>query len=172
MEKRITRRLAIKTLAVGCSGLTGCTAGGRLFGDDSPAAPGEACSTGRASTDCATPLLEPHSYALTDTTVVVDLGKAACLSRAGRAARLDVEDRDLHFIVVRLDDRKFACLRNRCTHAGRTMSYVQARGLLSCTNYNHSLFELDGTVFKGPAAEPLTSYETRLLDGDALEIRI
>ncbi len=106
---------------------------------------------------CNTPDLEPESYTIEDGRIVIALDKAAALL-PGLAVFLSFPEREIELIIVRPEPDSFVALSRFCTHGKQVLSYNPHRGLLQCNSYNHSLFELDGAVFKGPAESPLTSY--------------
>jgi Rieske Fe-S protein len=68
-------------------------------------------------------------------------------------------------IVVHVETGTYCALSRFCTHAGRTLAYIRTRKVLQCTNFNHSRFELNGDVRKGPAEVPLASHPVRHRDG-------
>jgi nitrite reductase/ring-hydroxylating ferredoxin subunit len=126
----------------------------------------ERASGGRSlSTNCDTPDLSPDCLTFGEDRVVVDLAKAPELAVAGHAANLIDRERSVDLIVVRVEAGIYCALSRFCTHAGRTLAYIRTRKLLQCTNFNHSLFELNGRVRKGPAELPLASHPVRLRDG-------
>ncbi len=67
--------------------------------------------------------------------------------------------------VVALAGGGYAALTAVCTHMGCTVGYNQADGLLDCPCHG-SRFNLDGTVYNGPAVAPLATYgATATADG-------
>ena len=148
--KTYSRRTMLKTTAMTTGAICTC---------------GALAATTRPSDCCNTPDLEPESYTISTDRIVVDISKAASLAEPGFAAFISYPDRDIELIVVRSDVDSFAVLSRFCTHGRQVLSYNQKRGLLQCNNYNHSLFELNGKVFKGPAAKPLASFQTEFSDG-------
>ena len=125
-----------------------------------------------AESDCCnTPDLEPDSFLVTDRNIEIDLLQAHCLEHAGHAAFISIPEARIEMIVVHVDKGEFVALDRFCTHGRQVLSYNQQRQLLQCNNYNHSLFELDGSVYKGPAPTPLRSYPVTL-EQDTLNIRI
>jgi nitrite reductase/ring-hydroxylating ferredoxin subunit len=123
------------------------------------------------STCCSTPDLEPASLSYGDTTLTVDLAQAPSLAEVGDAAFLVNAERQLELILVRAAPDRFVALSRNCTHGGQVVSYARKRGAIICNNYNHSVFDLDGQVVKGPAGTPLKSYPVTLKDG-RLEIAV
>lgn len=123
-------------------------------------------SGGRSlSTNCDTPDLDRDCLTFHEERVVVDLAKAPELAVAGNAANLIDRRRSVELIVVHVEEGIYCALSRFCTHAGRTLAYIRSRKLLQCTNFNHSCFELDGNVRKGPAEVPLASHRVRVRDG-------
>lgn len=110
------------------------------------------------ATGCATPELAPEIYAVAADGVHVDLRRATALGAIPSAALLVVPDREMHLIIVRRARRQFFALSRFCTHAGQVLSFLPKRGVLQCNNFNHSIFDLEGRVVKGPAERPLLSY--------------
>ena len=123
------------------------------------------------STCCSTPDLEPASLGFANATLTVDLAQAPSLAEVGDAAFLVNPERQLELILVRAAPDRFVALSRNCTHGGQVVSYARKRGAIICNNYNHSVFDLDGQVVKGPAGTPLKSYPVTLKDG-RLEIAV
>ena len=77
-------------------------------------------------------------------------------------------------LVYRLGEAVFA-ISNRCTHAGMVLDrgQVQAVGvdaILTCPAHGSRFGLSDGKVRRGPATQPLVSYEAREVDG-RIELR-
>ena len=77
-------------------------------------------------------------------------------------------------LVYRLGEAVFA-ISNRCTHAGMVLDrgQVQAVGadaILTCPAHGSRFGLSDGKVRRGPATQPLVSYEAREVDGQ-IELR-
>ena len=143
MKKNITRRDMLKSSTLAAGGVCTCSALS-VFG---------------AQSDCCnTPHLELESYSIEENRVLIDLEKAASLAEAGNAAFIDKPEKNIQLIIVRPDDNKFVALSRFCTHGRQILSYNSHRRLLQCNSYNHSLFDLDGSVWKGPAPRPLDSF--------------
>ena len=122
----------------------------------------------RRSTNCLTPRLEPESLAIANDVLTIDLAKAACLVEEGSAADVVNPERSIGLVVVHAGKDEYYALSRLCTHADRTLCYVRTRRVLMCANANHSIFDLQGQVVKGPAERPLTSYPTQLKAGKLL----
>src|SRR5262245_10505080 len=89
-----------------------------------------------------------------------------------RLARVDVGGQPA--LVYRLGGSIFAT-SNRCTHAGMVLdrAKVQAFGsdaILTCPAHGSQFGLSDGKVRRGPATQPLISYEAREVDGQ-IEVR-
>lgn len=123
------------------------------------------------STCCSTPDLEPDALTFEERAVTVNLAQAPSLSEVGDAAFLVNPERQVELIVVHAAPDRYVALSRACTHGGQVLSYARKRGALVCNNYNHSIFDLEGKVVKGPAASPLTSYPVALKSGQ-LEISL
>jgi len=116
------------------------------------------------STCCYTPDIEPESIKQMDKCINIDLSKAPSLAKKGHAAYVNSDDGNLKFIVVRVKKNEFYALSRFCTHGRQAISYVAERKLLQCNSYNHSLFDLDGSVWKGPAPDPIKVYPVKYKD--------
>ena len=103
--------------------------------------------------------------------LTIDLRKAPSLRGVGSAAYVVNKDKSLELIVVHAGANRYSVLSRLCTHGGQVVSYNRARGMLQCNNFNHSIFEVNGSVWKGPAEKPLKSYAVVLV-ADALVISI
>jgi Rieske Fe-S protein len=128
-------------------------------------------STAPRSTCCSTPEVEPESVTYGPGGLTIDLLKAPSLREVGSAAYVVNETRSLQLIVVHAEKRAYCVLSRLCTHGGQVVSYNRPRGMLQCNNFNHSIFDLDGRVWKGPAEKPLRSYAVVLVE-DALVISV
>ena len=121
------------------------------------------------STCCFTPDIERESLSFGDKSLIIDLLKAPSIAQKGKAAYVDGLEKDLKIIVVRVKRNKFYALSRFCTHGNQAISYIAERQLLQCNSYNHSLFDLDGNVWKGPAPQPIKVYPIKYMD-NRLEI--
>jgi len=157
MPDGMTRReiIGAGALLVGC--VCGCRTG------DEPAIPRSTC--------CSTPDIEPESVTYGPGGLTIDLLQAPSLQAVGSAAYVVNEARSLQLIVVHADKRIYHVLSRLCTHGGQVVSYNRARRLLQCNNFNHSIFDLNGRVWKGPAPRPLKSYGVVLV-AEALVISV
>jgi Rieske Fe-S protein len=125
---------------------------------------------GIKSTCCNTPEIPTDCYVLIDKSITIDMKKVDVLP-PGHAALIVVADRDLQIIIVRPSEKEYVALSRICTHGGNVVSYNNKRKILQCNNYNHSIFELNGKVLKGPAPEPLHVYPITM-KGDNLVITL
>jgi cytochrome b6-f complex iron-sulfur subunit len=102
----------------------------------------------------------------------VDLGDHPELNQVDGFSLLSVADTGQLLAVVRVaeaGDRPFVVLAGICTHADcRVDTYDRSQQRLICRCHD-SEFELDGTVWGGPALLPLDEYDYTL-DGDILDI--
>lgn len=111
------------------------------------------------STCCITPDIEPECLTFKEDSLVIDLDKTSTLQKVGQAVYVDYKEKDLKMIVVREKRNRYFALSRLCTHGGQALSYVPERNLLQCNSYNHSIFNLDGTVWKGPAPTAIRSFD-------------
>jgi Rieske Fe-S protein len=123
------------------------------------------------STCCTTPEIEPESVSYTDRELVIDLDKARSLEEVGASANLIEPKRELDLILVHEKRHRYRVLSGLCTHFPRPLAYVRSRGVLQCVNFNHSIFDLDGNVVKGPAPKPIRAYPA-ILEGRRLRITL
>jgi nitrite reductase/ring-hydroxylating ferredoxin subunit len=77
-------------------------------------------------------------------------------------------------LVYRLGDAVFA-VSNRCTHAGMVLDRAQVQvvgedAIMTCPAHGSRFGLRDGKVRRGPATQPLASYEAREVDGQ-IELR-
>ena len=157
MRHGMTRREMIEAGALLAGSVCGC----RAMSD--PAAPRSTC--------CSTPDIEPESVTYGPGGLTIDLLKAPSLREVGSAAYVVNEARSLQLIVVHAQKHAYCVLSRLCTHGGQVISYNRDRRMLQCNNFNHSIFLLDGRVWKGPAEKPLRSYAVVLV-ADALVISV
>jgi Rieske Fe-S protein len=115
--------------------------------------------------------VEPESVTFGPGGLTIDLRKAPSLREVGNAAYVARKDKSLDLIVVHAETNRYCVLSRLCTHGGQVVSFNRERGMLQCNNFNHSLFDLNGRVWKGPAEKPLKSYPVVLVE-EALVISI
>jgi Rieske Fe-S protein len=111
------------------------------------------------STCCITPEIEKECLTFKENSVIIDLRKTATLKKSGQAVYVDYPEKELKMIVVREKRHRYYALSRLCTHGGQALSYVPERNKIQCNSFNHSVFNLDGTVWKGPAPSPIRSFE-------------
>jgi Rieske Fe-S protein len=157
MRHELTRREMIGAGVL----LVGSVGGCRTEGD----------ATVPRSTCCSTPDIEPESVTYGPGGLTIDLLKAPSLREIGSAAYVVHEAKFLQLIVVHAEKNVYCVLSRLCTHGGQVISYNRERGMLQCNNFNHSIFLLDGRVWKGPAEKSLKSYRVVLVE-DALVISV
>ena len=69
--------------------------------------------------------------------------------------------------VARLADGSFAAFDDACTHEECPLSGGELEGSrVVCYCHSSEFDVLTGAVLRGPAAEPLPVYETRVVDGE------
>jgi Rieske Fe-S protein len=91
----------------------------------------------------------------------------------GGAVKLTLPDADgpeRKVILMRPGEADYRAFANACTHNGKELNYLHAKGLLACCGRS-SRFDLAGEVIHGPAEEPLPSYPVAQ-EGDELIIDI
>jgi nitrite reductase/ring-hydroxylating ferredoxin subunit len=154
MENRLTRREMMVGTTIGLGAVCACASG------DSAAA--------ERSTNSITPRLEPESLAIGDAHLIIDLAKAVCLAQEGSAAEIVDKEKSIEMIVIHAGKDEYYALSRLCPHAWRTLGYIRTRRVLMCCNANHSIFDLQGRIVKGPAEQPLTSYPVQLSSGKLL----
>lgn len=147
--------VAVSTFSI--LGLTGCT----CQQISSKTAPHSTC--------CSTPNLETESLTKGENRLSIDLSKALSLREVGNAAYIVDSDRPLQIVVVHASRDEYFALSRLCTHGNQVLSYNRQRGILQCNSYNHSIFDLEGEIVKGPAEIPLRTYPVTLTNG-VLEI--
>jgi len=116
------------------------------------------------STCCITPEIEQECLTFNQNSIIIDLGKTVTLQKSGQAVYVDYPGKDLKMIVVREKKNRYFALSRLCTHGGQAISYVPERKKLQCNSYNHSVFNLDGSVWKGPAPNAIRSFD--IISGD------
>jgi Rieske Fe-S protein len=74
-----------------------------------------------------------------------------------------------HAIVLSRADKTVTALTNVCTHKGCNIKPKAGQKILTCGCHG-AQFNLDGTVAKAPAKDPLAHYALRLNDAGLIEI--
>ena len=110
----------------------------------------------RAATGGATAASEPAGW-ITTTLKPADLKDNEFTAVAG------------HAIVLTRADKTVSAVSNKCTHKGCSMNPKAGNKTLICTCHN-SAFNLDGSVAKAPATQPLPHYAIRVNDKGLIEI--
>jgi Rieske Fe-S protein len=123
------------------------------------------------STCCITPEIEQECLTFKENIIIINLEKTTTLQKSGQAVYVDYPDKELKMIVIREKKNRYYALSRLCTHGGQALSYVPERKMLQCNSYNHSIFNLDGTVWKGPAPTAIRSFEV-ISSNQRLEIFI
>jgi Rieske Fe-S protein len=123
------------------------------------------------STCCITPEIEQECLTFKENSIIIDLEKTSTLQKSGQAVYVDYPQKEVKIIVAREKKNRYYALSRLCTHGGQALSYVPERKMLQCNSYNHSIFNLDGTVWKGPAPTAIRSFDI-ISDNHILEILI
>ncbi len=84
------------------------------------------------------------------------------LQKTGGWAILKIRERQIMF--VRDKDDSIKAINPVCTHKNCTVEYHPDVNLIICPCHG-STFNLDGTVVKKPASEPLQTYPARIYKG-------
>jgi Rieske Fe-S protein len=90
------------------------------------------------------------------------------LQQVGGAYRLEIEDLDKDILIARTDTETFVAVDIKCTHKGCLVAYKQEMEktpFFECPCHG-SKFTMEGKPLNGPAKAPLTTYETRLVEGE------
>jgi Rieske Fe-S protein len=109
----------------------------------------------------STPLLPPGSYRVQDGRLRVALSAVGALLNVGRAVKCTLEavhGSERKVIIVRPAEADYRAFSDACTHNGKELNYLHAKGLLACCGRS-SRFDLAGNVIHGPAEDPLPSYQ-------------
>ncbi|MCD6497947.1 MAG: Rieske (2Fe-2S) protein [Deltaproteobacteria bacterium] len=96
----------------------------------------------------------------------LDIGKIGPLTKVGGSAKVVLPHMNDQILIARYASDGYAALSNRCTHRGAEVEYVPKDQVLRCVNYGHSVYRLNGSVFRGPAPRPLRVYRTLLFGGN------
>lgn len=120
-----------------------------------------------------TPPAPEGSYRMEDGRLHLALSEMGTLLGVGGAVKLTLASAvgpEQNVIVVHAGDADYRAFANACTHNGKELNYLHAKGLLACCGRS-SQFDLAGEVLHGPAEESLPSYPVAL-EGDELVIEI
>ena len=123
------------------------------------------------STCCITPEIEQECLTFKENSLIIDLDRTSTLQKIGQAVYVDYPEKDAKMIVVREKKNSYYALSRLCSHGGQALSYIPERKLIQCNSYNHSIFSLDGTVWKGPAPTDIRVFDLQL-NKNKLEIFI
>jgi len=90
----------------------------------------------------------------------------------GKPARVEADGVDV--LVLRVGETLFA-VANRCTHEGAPLHRGVAKALgsdptVTCPAHGSVFSLVDGGVRRGPASQPLATFEARV-NGDTIELR-
>jgi cytochrome b6-f complex iron-sulfur subunit len=101
----------------------------------------------------------PPAVTMCGGNLCIDLTNAAAVRLTAVNGTLLVTSPSDRIIVLRQSDTAFVALSDICTHAGCAVTYSTALGQMTCPCHG-SHFSLSGAVTHGPAARPLTAYQT------------
>jgi len=116
------------------------------------------------------PKIDAGAYLLDGQTVTVMLEKVPELSRAGDSAAIANDSEDIHLIIARTGEDRFAVALNQCPHREKSMGYNHESEYFICAS-GKSEFRLDGSIVKAPVETPLPVY-TWHLEQDRLVIKL
>lgn len=111
------------------------------------------------STCCITSEIELECLTFKENSLIINLEKTATLQKNGQAVYVDYPEKNIKMIVVREKRNRYYALSRLCSHGGQALSYIPERKKLQCNSFNHSIFNLDGTVWKGPAPAAIRSFD-------------
>jgi len=93
--------------------------------------------------------------------LALSLDKAEKLRKVGGSVILEIRDKQILFI--RESENVIRALDPECSHKKCTVEYDDGQELVVCPCHG-STYSTEGEVLKGPASEPLTTYEATLED--------
>jgi hypothetical protein len=109
---------------------------------------------------CITPEIEPDCVRFESPGLRIDLDKAPSLRQTGSSVNVIDASRGLDLILIHAEPARYCTLSGLCTHYPRPLTYLPSRRILQCNNFNHSTFDLEGKVVKGPAVKPIRAFRT------------
>jgi Rieske Fe-S protein len=92
-----------------------------------------------------------------DGKVTLSLADHPSLAQPGGFVGVDVDGLDGPVIVFKDKDGNFGACSQKCTHLGCKVKYDIDEALIACPCHG-SRFNVDGSVAKGPAKDPLKKY--------------
>jgi Rieske Fe-S protein len=124
------------------------------------------CSLGACKKKKAnTPIISPKWFQVFKGRISVDVDHVEALTRVGGAAKIKHPSLENQILVIRVTQRGFVAVTNRCTHKGGEIVYNAEKKRLVCSNYGHSVFHPGGRVIKGPASRALKTYRLLIIEG-------
>jgi len=105
----------------------------------------------------AAPQIQNNCYMFREDKVIVMLDRVPQLSSVGNAVSIMHDNERISIIIIRSKQDDYTVASNQCTHRERPLGYDSETKLLVC-NSGKSMFELDGSIVRGPAEKPLQIY--------------
>ena len=99
------------------------------------------------------PSIEPESVTFTQGCIHDRSRKGPVAGRNRSVGKSHRPGAELDLIIVRPDRHRYCALSGLCTHFPRPLTYIPARRVLQCNNFNHSIFDLEGNVREGPGTQ-------------------
>jgi nitrite reductase/ring-hydroxylating ferredoxin subunit len=122
-----------------------------------------------------TPEIHSDAWKLDGDDLVIDLEKVESLIKTGGSGKLTVDDRvngnEKKIIIIHHKKGEYKAFADYCTHGRRELNYIHDKGQLECSSFGKSTFSLQGPVIKGPAEEPLETYNL-LHAGNKIKIEL
>jgi len=112
------------------------------------------------------PPADAGCWRLADNEIHIDLSRAAELSGAGGAIRLEKKRLSERVLVIRGDDDRFYAFHNKCKHMGRRLDPVPGAGTVQCCSVNKTTYDYEGKLLSGPAKGGVDLFEVRVEGND------
>lgn len=119
-------------------------------------------------TGCSTTGLTTYHAVMTENAVRIPVHEYPELRLPDGAIQLDVGNLQAPIIVIRTSENSFVALSPVCMHLGCIARKESAFFRCPC---HGSTYELNGTVVRGPAEQPLRTFKTEY-DGKTLVIHL
>lgn len=111
---------------------------------------------------CKTKPLSPELWNLEEGKIQIKLSDLSELSTEGDAVYLQGAELQSPVLIVKGKDEEYLAFENRCPHGRRRLDPVPGERTLRCCSINHSTFDYDGKVIKGPAKKAVASYAVKV----------